>query len=31
MKVHGQNPEISESYLQGIIEAFNLPADAFEG
>lgn len=30
LRVHGQNPEISESYLNGIIEAFNLPEDAFE-
>lgn len=30
LKVHGRNPEISKSYLKGIIEEFNLPEDAFE-
>jgi hypothetical protein len=30
LKVHGRNPEISRSYLKGIIEEFNLPEDAFE-
>jgi len=29
LKVHGKNPEISKSYLKGIIEEFNLPEDAF--
>lgn len=30
LKVHGRNPEISPSYLRGIIEEFNLPEDAFD-
>ncbi len=30
LRVHGRNPEISRSYLKGIIEAFNLPEDAFD-
>jgi len=30
LKVHGRNPEISRSYLKGIIEEFNLPEDVFE-
>ena len=30
LKVHGKNPEISKSYLRGIIEEFNLPNDIFE-
>jgi hypothetical protein len=29
LKVHGKNPEISESYLKGIIDKFRLPNDAF--
>ena len=29
-KVHRRNPEISRSYLRGIIEEFNLPEDIFE-
>ncbi|TWU28762.1 hypothetical protein S225a_27870 [Candidatus Brocadiaceae bacterium S225] len=29
LKVHGKNPEISKSYLNGIIEEFNLPGNAF--
>jgi len=30
LKVHGRNPEVSRSYLKGIIEEFNLPEDIFE-
>ena len=30
LKVHGKNPELSKSYLRGIIESFNLPEDLFE-
>jgi|GEM_PF-6837967 len=30
LKVHGRNPEISKSYLRGIMEEFNLPEDIFE-
>jgi hypothetical protein len=30
LKVHGKNPEISKSYLRGIVEEFNLPEDVFE-
>jgi len=30
LKVHGRNPEISKSYLKGIIEEFILPEDIFE-
>lgn len=30
LKVHGKNPEISKSYLRGIVEEFNLPRDVFE-
>jgi len=30
LKVHGRNPEISKSYLQGMIEEFNLPEDTFD-
>ena len=30
LKVHKRNPEISKSYLRGIIEEFNLPEDIFE-
>ena len=30
LKVHSKNPEISKSYLRGIIEEFNLPIDTFE-
>lgn len=30
LKVHGRNPEISRSYLKGIIEEFNLPDDIFD-
>ena len=29
LKVHDRNPEISPSYLRGIVEEFNLPEDAF--
>lgn len=29
LKVHGKNPEISKSYLNGIIEEFKLPDDTF--
>lgn len=30
LKVHGKNPEVSKSYLRGIVEEFNLPRDVFE-
>ena len=30
LKIHGSNPEISEIYLKGIIEEFNLPEDIFK-
>jgi hypothetical protein len=30
LKVHGRNPEISPSYLRGIMEEFNLPEDIFD-
>lgn len=30
LKVHGKNPEISKSYLRGIVEEFNLPEGVFE-
>jgi len=30
LMVHGKNPEISKSYLKGIIEEFSLPEDIFE-
>lgn len=30
LKIHGRNPEISKSYLKGIIEEFNLPEDIFK-
>ncbi|MEK7399251.1 MAG: hypothetical protein AAB116_20115 [Candidatus Poribacteria bacterium] len=30
LMVHGGNPEISEVYLKGIIEEFNLPNDIFK-
>jgi hypothetical protein len=30
LKVHGKNPEISRSYLRGLVEEFNLPGDVFE-
>ena len=30
LKVHGKNPEISKSYLKGIIEEFHLPEDIFD-
>jgi hypothetical protein len=30
LKVHGRNPEISESYLKGIIDKFKLPDDVFK-
>jgi len=30
LKVHGKNPEISSSYLHGMIEEFNLPEDVFD-
>ncbi len=30
LKVHGRNPEISPSYLRGIVEEFNLPEDIFD-
>lgn len=30
LKVHGKNPEISKTYLKGIIEEFNLPEDVFD-
>ena len=29
LRIHGKNPEISRSYLNGIIEEYNLPLDAF--
>ena len=29
LRIHGKNPEISKSYLNGIIEEYNLPDDAF--
>lgn len=30
LMVHGSNPEITEVYLKGIIEEFNLPDDIFK-
>ncbi len=30
LRVHGRNPEISTSYLRGIVEEFNLPEDILE-
>ena len=30
LKIHGKNPEISKSYIRGIIEEFNLPKETFE-
>ena len=30
LKIHSKNPEISKSYIRGIIEEFNLPKDALE-
>ena len=30
LKVHGKNPEISKSYLRGIVEEFNLPKNVFD-
>jgi len=30
LKIHGKNPEISKSYLRGIVEEFNLPKNVFE-
>ena len=30
LKVHSKNPEISSSYLNGMIEEFNLPEDVFD-
>jgi len=29
LKIHGKNPEISKTYLNGIIEEYNLPDDLF--
>ncbi len=29
LKIHGKNPEISKSYLNGIVEEYNLPDDVF--
>ena len=29
LRVHGKNPEISRSYMNGIIEEYQLPDDAF--
>ena len=30
LKIHGSNPEITEVYLKGIIEEFNLSDDIFK-
>lgn len=30
LKVHGKNPEISDTYLRGIVEKFKLPDDIFK-
>lgn len=29
LRIHGKNPEISKSYLNGIIEEYNLPDNVF--
>ena len=29
LRIHGKNPEISKSYLNGIIEEYHLPDDTF--
>jgi hypothetical protein len=29
LRIHGKNPEISKSYVNGIFEEYNLPDDVF--